>query len=357
MQDASSLVIRSSHHDYQVHFIPDFRQAIKELMGKGKCAFLIDRKIWDLYQLAKIIEVESNIVHLIEAVESNKTLDGAIEVIERWDSAGVTKRHSVIVIGGGILQDIGAFCSCIYLRNIDWYLFPTTLLAQCDSCIGAKSSINFRTYKNQLGTFYAPKQIFVDTGLLSTLTEADFYSGMGEVLKLSLTSDAKFFEDLRTMVVHRTLKENIGPLIRRSLLVKQAIIEEDEYEKGRRKLLNYGHTFGHALESYSDNQIPHGAAVCLGLDLANYIAWKKGLISESDFRSVREMVVQFYRIPFPLVEDTDRYVSLLKKDKKAEGEKVNFVMLKRIGELQIVPMSLDGSLKGLIQEYFRTGLS
>jgi 3-dehydroquinate synthase len=156
---------------------------------RGACSW--STKIFGRHIIS--IPKDDNLVTIIEAVESNKTIYVVIDVWNGWEKAGVTKKDKVVVIGGGILQDIGCFASNAYLRNIDWYFFPTTLLAQCDSCIGSKCAINLNSYKNQLGAFYAPKRIFIDTGFLRTLGKADLYSGMGEIFKASLTLDAKFF--------------------------------------------------------------------------------------------------------------------------------------------------------------------
>jgi 3-dehydroquinate synthase len=347
-----SLTIRSMRYDYKVSFVPDFREALRTLMGKESCVFVVDKHVWEIYDLASLIPQDIVKVTVIEAVEANKTINGVIDVWNQWEEAGVTKKDRIVVIGGGIIQDIGAFASNAYLRNVDWYFFPTTLLAQCDSCIGSKCAINLNAYKNQLGAFYAPKQIFIDTSFLRTLNKADFYSGMGEIFKMSLTADATFFEDLRQIILEGRDIEELESLIRRSLLVKKDIIEKDEFDTDYRRILNYGHTFGHALEAYSDNQIPHGAAVTLGVDIANFIAWKKGFVTEVEYRTAKEVATRIYRSKFPRNVDTERLFSFMRKDKKSIGDKVNFIIPKKMGELQIIPMRLDGDLAILLSSYF-----
>jgi len=349
----NEFTVRSMRYDYGVVFEQDFRTEIREILESEKCVFLIDRNIWDKYGLAELIPQESFLVTLIEAVESNKTIYGVIDVWNKWEKAGITKKHKVVVIGGGILQDIGAFASSIYLRNIDWYFFPTTLLAQCDSCIGSKCGINLHEFKNQLGAFYAPKRIVIDTHFLNSLSDQDLYSGMGEILKASLTSDVGFYHRFRDIVLSGRDKAELENLIRDSLMVKKEVVEADEFEKDYRRVLNYGHTFGHALEAYTKNEIPHGAAVTLGVDMANFIAWKKGFISEEEYRDVKLVASKLFRFKFPENVDMDRLFIFMRKDKKSEGEKVNFVIPKRLGELQILPMSLDQGLKVMLTEYFQ----
>jgi 3-dehydroquinate synthase len=347
-----SFTIKSMRYDYKVSFVPDFRQALQTLISNEQCIFLIDRQVWEIYDLASLIPPDRAKVTIIEAVESNKTINGVIDVWNLWEQAGVTKKDKIVVIGGGIIQDIGGFASNAYLRNVDWYFFPTTLLAQCDSCIGSKCAINLNAYKNQLGAFYAPKQIFIDTGFLKSLTKADFYSGMGEIFKMSLTSDAKFFEDFRQIILEERDIDELESLIRRSLLVKKDIIEKDEFDTDYRRILNYGHTFGHALEAYSNNQIPHGAAVTLGVDMANFIAWKMGFLTELEYRSAKEVATKIYRFEFPQNVDMGRLFAFMNKDKKSIGDKVNFIIPRKMGELQIIPMRLDGDLADLLYSYF-----
>ena len=344
-------------YDYNVFFIPDFRAALQDLMRNEKCVFLVDKNIWETYHIADLIPQDKFPVTVIEAVESNKTINGVIEVWNRWEESGVTKSNKVVVIGGGILQDIGAFASNAYLRNIDWYFFPSTLLAQCDSCIGSKCAINLNSYKNQLGAFYAPKNIFIDTEFLRTLSQADFYSGMGEIFKASLTSDVGFFKEFRQIILEGRDRIELENLIRRSLLVKKAIIERDEFDTDFRRVLNYGHTFGHALEAYSNNEIPHGAAVTLGIDMANYVAWKKGFLTEEEYGAAKEVAIKIFRFKFPQNVDMERLFRFLRKDKKSMGDTVNFIIPIKMGELQILPLRLDKDLGDLLISYFQESLA
>ena len=339
-------------YDYDVLFVPEFKKALENVMSSEKCVFLIDKNIWEKYNLMKIIPINEFPVTLVEAVESNKTIYGVIDIWKQWEAANVTKKHKVIVIGGGIVQDLGAFASSAYLRNIEWFFLPTTLLAQCDSCIGSKCGINLNSFKNQLGAFYAPKRIFIDIGFLETLTEADFYSGMGEIFKASLTSDKLFFHQFRKMILDRKERANLEDLIYRSLMVKKAVVEADEFEKDYRRVLNFGHTFGHALEAYSNNEIPHGAAVTLGVDIASYIAWKKGFIFEKEYQEIKEVAHYLYRFKFPKDVDIERLFHFMRKDKKSEGNSINFVIPKQLGKLQIYPMQLDENLIRLLENYF-----
>jgi 3-dehydroquinate synthase len=347
-----NFTVKSMRYDYQVVFTPDFRDELKKLAETQKCVFLADKKIWEIYNLAAIISPDLYHVHIIEAIESNKTIYSVIDLWKEWEKRNVTKKAKVIVIGGGILQDLGAFASSAYMRNIDWYFFPTTLLAQCDSCIGSKCGINLEGFKNQIGAFYAPKCIYIDTHFLDTLSEDDLYSGMGEIFKASLTSDRSFFDYFFEVISEKKEIAELENLIMRSLLVKKEIVEADEFEKDYRRVLNYGHTFGHALEAYSNNEIPHGAAVTIGVDIANYIGLKKGFLKEEEYLAAKKVAKCLYRFKFPENIDIERFFYFMQKDKKFDGNIVNLIIPKEFGKLQVYPMEIDTELARLIEEYF-----
>jgi 3-dehydroquinate synthase len=182
----------------------------------------------------------------------------ASDLLKKMVEVGVKSNSTILAIGGGILQDLVGFCCSIYNRGVSYILIPTTLLGQADSCVGGKTSINFHKKKNILGTFFPPTEIIIHTGFLNTLTELEYLSGMGEIYKFHILQN-KMGEFSKAMN-----KSNINQTIYDSLLFKKSIIDIDEFDKGERKLLNFGHTFGHALEFTSNYEIPHGVAVIIG---------------------------------------------------------------------------------------------
>jgi 3-dehydroquinate synthase len=200
--------------------------------------------------------------------ETEKTLRAVEAVLIQLSDLGMKKNHRLSVFGGGHLQDIGTLAASLYMRGVTWDYFPTTLAAMADSCIGGKSSINVRSQKNLIGNFYPPLHVTVDSAFTQTLPYIDVVSGIAEIIKICFARSFETFEDCLSLLQNiNSVPEtwNLEKLIRLSLVSKKYFIEEDEFDTGVRKFLNFGHTFGHALESASDFRIPHGIAVFIGM--------------------------------------------------------------------------------------------
>ena len=211
----------------------------------------------------------------IEVCEGNKNLDYANIIINKILSQKFPER--IISIGGGIVQDLSGFISAILKRGVDWTFIPTTFASQADSCIGSKTSINVGSFKNQLGLFYAPSRVVVIPSLLQSLSAKDLYCGLGEVLHYFMQCPnqenldlAKQFES--TIAIGSPSKELLLKLIKESLSIKSSIIQVDEFDDGIRKVFNFGHTFGHAIEAATKNYVPHGIAVLFGINIALHMA-------------------------------------------------------------------------------------
>jgi len=208
----------------------------------------------------------------INANEANKTLGSAEEVMIKLSAKGMTKDNVLVVIGGGYLQDIGTLVASLYMRGVKWVYIPTTLAAMGDSCIGGKSSINAGGVKNLVGNFYPPKEIFIDTTFVSTLPNLELIAGFSEIIKICFAKSADTFSQCLQLINQWQSdadQQTIAEIIRLSLLSKQYFVEADEFDVGMRRLLNFGHSFGHALESASDYKIPHGVAVLIGMIAAS----------------------------------------------------------------------------------------
>lgn len=227
-----------------------------------------------------------------------------------------------------------------------------TLLSMCDSCIGGKCGINFRNVKNQLGVFYPPKKIFIDTHFLGTLSKDDYINGWGEILKFSLTSDPAFYEKLKAEKQYIPCA-NIEEYIHRGLLEKKKIIEADEFESDLRRVLNYGHTFGHALEAYTDNAIPHGKGVIWGIDVANFISLKEGLISKDYYLDIKSLIRANFITEEIVIKNPEKIFELIKTDKKFKNGRISFALLDNPSRLTIHPMALDNRTYNLFEEYLR----
>lgn len=320
---------------YSLKFIGDLSTQLLSLVENPNTIFIVDGKVLHLFSSnfeaitpsARMVTIESN--------EQNKTINYCQEVIRDLIKLGVRKDDRLIAVGGGITQDIVAFISSVIFRGVNWEFLPTTLLAQCDSCIGSKSSINFDSYKNLLGTFNPPLNIYIYKGFLNTLTESEIRSGIGEMLHYYFTEGIELADEI-TSQIDEILSDRtkLEYFIKNSLRIKKAIIEIDEFDQSIRHIFNYGHTFGHALEAITYYAIPHGQAVTLGMDLANYISWHLGLINSMQFDQMHKILLK--NMPsFEFTNDNiSDYVNALSKDKKNKANKIGCILTKGPGKVE-----------------------
>jgi 3-dehydroquinate synthase len=341
--------IKSSIYNYEVEF-SGFAEKLNELKKDNECVFVIDKNVHNLWHLSEYIPASRTFI--MDAVEQKKTIDSVLEIIDFFKSNNVRKNFKVICFGGGITQDVACFAGSIYLRNIEWYFFPTTLLAMCDSCIGGKCGVNYKTYKNQLGVFYPPKRVYIDTAFLQTLSKDDYINGWGEILKFSLTENKEFFEKLDSLTEYIPCSE-IDNFIYDGLVIKKNIIEKDEFDNDLRRVLNYGHTFGHALEAYTNNEIPHGKGVIWGIDVVNYIAFRQNILPEQTYLRIKKLIKKAF-IPQEIkVGDAKAIIDIIKNDKKVKNDTVYLALLDKISHLIIYPMKVDGTLLSVFEDYLK----
>jgi 3-dehydroquinate synthase len=345
------LPIRSGQGDYEVRFHASPRAAL-ETSITGAIGVIADAHVLEVYRdefgdlLASVPVLE------LDATEETKTIEGVASTCSWLLSLRANRTSRVVALGGGVIQDVATFAAHIYHRGMRWDFVPTTLLAMSDSCIGAKCGINHDGFKNQLGVFQSPGAIEIATGFLNTLDDVELRSGYGEVFKLCLTHGPEAFEHLEQALRDGLRNDDLVALTRLSLEAKKHVIEEDEYEGDLRRVLNYGQTFGHALEAVSHNGVPHGLAVIWGCDLINFIAFSKGLLAESDFVAIRQVATSLLAgmVPVPAFTAAE-LIDAARTDKKAEGTRVNLAILYAPGDLRIVQMDFDEDLAPLIARY------
>ena len=323
------ITINSNIRDYDVCFEDSF-SFIKDLQMEKDPVFLIDQNVYKLYgNELEGIPVER--LFLFNAVEENKTFDYIKEIYDFLLSKSVKRSSTFISIGGGITQDITGFVASTLFRGLNWIFVPTTFLAMTDSCIGSKTSVNYDKHKNLMGTFYPPSKIYINKDFLLTLKKLDFYSGIGETIKFQLMEETypKDFKaillKIKKILVNESGRNN---LILENMSIKKSYMDGDEFDLGRRNLLNYGHCFGHALETSSNYYIPHGIAVTIGMIFANFIAEKRGLINVDDVNFVNGNVLVPH-VPLTVRnEDLDASVLLtsMKNDKKRQGEFLSVII-------------------------------
>lgn len=295
---------------------------------------IVDARVADLYADPLRAALGGRSVLRLEATETAKSLEylprAALPLLER----GIARGDVLVAVGGGIVQDIVCFLAATLLRGLAWRFYPTTLLAQADSCIGSKSSINVSGYKNMLGTYTPPADVWVAPEVLDTLAERDLRSGIGEIIKTQIIAG---WDEVRALAAdYPRLAGDRAVLvryIRRALEIKQAIIEVDEFDRRERLVLNYGHTFGHALESATDYAIPHGIAVTIGMDLANYLSWQQGLLPQGVYDELHALLAMNYagfeRTPVP----EDRFFGALARDKKKVAGALTLILTRGPGQV------------------------
>jgi len=263
--------------------------------------------------------------------EENKTLSTCSVIWQAMTDHMLDRHACMIVLGGGVLGDMGGFCAATFKRGIDFVLIPTTLLAQADASIGGKLGIDFNHFKNHIGVFQKPNLTLLYTGFLKTLSLAELRSGFAEVVKHTLISDRAMWEEVSS----RPLGDQPWDmLIRHSVEFKARITTEDPTEKGLRKILNAGHTVGHALETYLLNEgrrILHGEAIAVGLIAEAYIAQTRNMISEEELHNIFTFLVQVYGKVSIHQNELDAISGLILQDKKNKGNRILCVLLDRIG--------------------------
>tara|TARA_B100001094_G_scaffold153299_2_gene148339 strand:+ start:195 stop:1256 length:1062 start_codon:yes stop_codon:yes gene_type:complete len=352
MYDIETLEIQSYRRKYKVMF----QQLSEELVDniKEKSFLVIDSNVDKHFPLFRSKFDERNIF-VIEAKEQNKNLDTCTALVNKLVSIGFKRNHRLVAVGGGIVQDITAFTASVLYRGVEWRFFPTTLLAQADSCIGSKTSINLGETKNLLGTFYPPAEIYCCPEFLKTLQEDDIKSGIGEMFHYYLTDNSALSEDLAESyeLVVKDPATQCERFIRESLSIKKRMIEKDEFDEGERKIFNYGHTFGHAIEAVSRYKVSHGNAVTLGMDIANYISFQKGYIDRETYELLFQLISK--NIPeYCLEEDKlEEYFGFLSKDKKNIDNSLVCILPYGIGNMKTTVVDDVDSVKNIIREYFK----
>jgi 3-dehydroquinate synthase len=324
------LCIRSNIRDYSVHFEQDFAfmQRLSQVPDK---VVIVDGVVHDLYPSLLNDNFTTEEILRLEAIEHNKDLSQVSEIYEFLIKRQAKKNLTIISIGGGITQDVTGFVASTLYRGVPWFFVPTTLLAQTDSCIGSKTSLNFKAYKNLIGTFYPPHAVYINPAFLTTLSEEDFYSGFGEAIKLQIMKEEypKDIEMLESALSHdREDLDGMLRLIRDCLQVKIGYMQDDEFDQGKRNLLNYGHTMGHAVEASSGYAVSHGVAVVIGMIFADIISVHRGLLEQNDF----DRIVSRLMLPNILVQLSEDYfsreplISGLRSDKKRIGKDFTFII-------------------------------
>lgn len=343
------LDVNVKEHGYPVFIGSDYLMRIGELIGpyvQSKKVFIITDDLVSMLYLPMVKEslekAEFDVYALtVPQGERSKTLEQAGKLLERILKIGCDRHCTIVSLGGGVVGDLAGFCASVLLRGVDFIQIPTTLLAQTDSSVGGKTAVNTEAGKNLIGTFHQPKAVFIDVHTLKTLDPQQVMAGFAEVVKYGLALNADFWDwlvDSGKQVVDLD-KAACMYAVEQSCRIKAAVVAEDEFEQtGLRSLLNYGHTFGHAIEAVSGmrGSILHGEAIAIGSVLAAWLSADMGLCGQDVPKKVKE---QYEKWGLPTQFDAlkiSELLSYMKKDKKTMGMQLNFVLLEGIGSSILV---------------------
>lgn len=295
-------------------------------------AILVDENtLRHCYPLIKE-QLPKHFIIKVKSGEQNKTLATCAKIWEELTRKNVDRHGLLINLGGGVIGDMGGFCAATYKRGIHFINMPTTLLSQVDASVGGKTGIDFNGFKNHIGVFQEPQAVFISTAFLSTLSFRELRSGYAEIIKHCLIADDSKWQYIRKMDIEDL---NWVDLVKHSVQVKSDIVNEDPTEKGKRKLLNFGHTIGHAIESYflenPKKRLLHGEAIAAGMLCEGYIAVQKKMLLEEDFEKIEEYIFSNYGKVKITEKDIPDIITLTSQDKKNKGNKVMGVLLKGTG--------------------------
>ena len=327
-----SQVVKFKNASTKMLFAVSFSE-IKKLFNKEKIILITDETIFNLYK-NKFKGYKSIIIKPGELSKTQVTIDS---IINHLISLKADKSNVLIGVGGGVITDITGYIASIYMRGIPFTFVPTTLLGMVDAAIGGKNGINVGIYKNLIGFTSQPSHILYDWTFLKTLPETEWQNGFAEIIKHACIKDASMFRLLqkKNLKYYQHKKAELASLIERNVKLKLKIVLSDEFEKDERKLLNFGHTLGHAIEN--QYRIPHGHAVSIGMTYA-------AKISEVfyDFKKSEELNILLlnYGLPTKIKIDDTKTLEAISMDKKKNGDEINFILLKKIGKGIIQPIPI-----------------
>ncbi len=315
------------------HYVLTFEDAQSRIRSIGcqkKLFWIIDLKVFRAYN-DLFASISSSNLFLFDVNETNKSLEMLAKIVAKMEAAKCNRKTEIIAVGGGITLDVAGFVASIFMRGIQWISVPTTLLSAADSCLGGKTAVNFMETKNLLGTIYPPKSIWVDVNFWETLDGADRKNGLAEILKMAAISGKDAFQNFEKDL-HLLLsgdKVVTQQHVYSSLLAKKNRVVSDEFEQGSRMFLNFGHTYGHAIEVLSNYEISHGKAVALGILLANNRYLNEGLISQDNVQRMKRCIEQIFGETQPLLQaySPEKLKPIMLKDKKVENDCLRFILI------------------------------
>ncbi len=342
------LYVNLGEHSYSIYIENQILDKAVEYIGrlyKGKKIMIIsDDNVFPIYG-EKLKENLSQSYECFEYVlphgEQSKNIDNVKDVYGALIDAKLTRTDLIIALGGGVVGDLGGFVASTYLRGVQYIQIPTTLLAQVDSSVGGKVAVDLPQGKNLVGSFHHPKMVLIDPTVLTTLTDRYFRYGMGEVIKYGCIQSASLFEKLNAIETKEALFQELGDIIYECVDCKREVVEEDEKDTGRRMILNFGHTLGHAVEQYYGyTRESHGEAVAIGMYQIMKIGEELGITTPGMAEEIKKILVK-YELPYVCDVEKNLLLEAIGKDKKNLAGSLNIILLHSIGEAWIYKTDAD----------------
>jgi 3-dehydroquinate synthase len=336
-----SLKVKANGRGYTIDFVDNYT-SIGEFVGAAgykKCAIITDENVDKLYadEIMSILQAYQPFKMVFPAGEATKNPQNLIAGVRWLANNNFSRTDLVIALGGGVVGDLAGFIAATYDRGVDFIQVPTTIVAQCDSSIGGKVAVDIPEGKNRFGAFYPPKYVCINASVLQTLPERNRADGMAEVIKHGCIYDAKLFDDLSRGI------DDFGAIVRRNCQIKQHFVEADEYDRGLRMQLNFGHTLAHSIESYYGNdgeKFTHGEAVAVGMAVMARIGERLGVTEGGTYEKIVD-VLKKYRLPYKTDVPIAELIGYMKGDKKVMGGVINVIMLEKIGSAFVRQLKID----------------
>ena len=318
---------------------------LKEILKANRIMIISDDNVAPLHleNLKNKLSEFNCYTHILKNGEENKNIEAVLGILSHMQAEEFDRDDAVIALGGGVVGDISAFSASIYMRGIDFVNIPTTLLSQVDSSVGGKTGVDFGGAKNIVGSFYQPKLVVCDTDYLNTLKPEIFADGCAEVIKYAFIGDIELLK-----VIEDGIRKNIDEIVYKCVSDKNDGVSNDDFDRGLRGLLNFGHTIGHAVESLSSYSISHGSAVSIGMRIVTE-AFEKVGICEKGVAEKLISVLKANNLPLDCGYSVDDIISAVRKDKKKSGDSISVIVPKELCKCEIEKMSFE-KLYSIIKE-------
>ena len=349
-----NLVFNSDEHAVKISFLDRINKICEQIPNDKKYFVILDKKVANLHAaFFEELKVKDFSIFIIDEPEKQKNINTCLDAINLMKKDGFNRSDAVIAVGGGAITDLAGFVASSYMRGITYLQIPTSLLAQVDASIGGKTGINHGNIKNFIGSFYNPSEIIICAEFLKSLNQQEFLNGFSEVLKHCIITSKTSLDNLKNLAVEINNREAniLLKLIEESIDIKAQVVTEDFKEKGKRKFLNFGHTFAHGIESINhDAPILHGHAVLIGMLMALDYSKELGFLSLDSYQEVNDAISSFNYDFTNIKLDAEGIFEAMKSDKK-NTQTINLILLKEIGQPFLFEETSNDNLQNFITKF------